>query len=523
MDALRIKNLRCLTDTGRVPLRPITLLVGRNSSGKSTFLRAFPLLRQSVETPRESPILWYHERFVDFGSFQEAVNERAKERAITFEFEVPIESWQIELPSCLVAMTLGERDGGGVFIQSYRISAFGHHVDIDLGPDGGVRRLRVDDAMLDLRETCLQLSGSAFLMPMIARPNKEPVVYQKHYKRPKEEVGEEEILEPLFFGDPSFREPLTSATRPLLRGDVPPLFLDDLPVYIKLTPLERAAESLRASLSHESWGEFVVPEQITTGLSALLPLLLADRASSIIKSADNLVADFFAHVAYLAPLRATATRGYRIQDLSVSEVDPRGENLAMFLRSLSAEELESFADFTRRHLDFDASLRVFGLHADILVREAPRGRAKNLVDVGSGYAQVLPLAAILWSTCVRKPRRENGHTSLLAIEQPELHLHPAHQARLTRMFAGAMLESRKAGRPVKLLIETHSEALVNGFGDLVHEKLLSPEDVQIAIFDQDEETHDTTVHLSDYDEDGALRNWPYGFFNPIDDHREAAE
>src|SRR5262249_49786416 len=60
LEAFGVKNLRCLTDTGLVPIRPITVLVGRNSSGKSTFLRAFPLLRQSVETERKSPILWYH-------------------------------------------------------------------------------------------------------------------------------------------------------------------------------------------------------------------------------------------------------------------------------------------------------------------------------------------------------------------------------------------------------------------------------------------------------------------------------
>jgi len=57
LEAFGVKNLRCLTGTGLVPIRPVTVLVGRNSSGKSTFLRALPLLRQSVETARNSPIL----------------------------------------------------------------------------------------------------------------------------------------------------------------------------------------------------------------------------------------------------------------------------------------------------------------------------------------------------------------------------------------------------------------------------------------------------------------------------------
>ncbi len=59
MDAIRIENLRSLGDTGLVQLRPITLLVGQNSSGKSTFLRSFPLLRQSVDANVSGPILWW--------------------------------------------------------------------------------------------------------------------------------------------------------------------------------------------------------------------------------------------------------------------------------------------------------------------------------------------------------------------------------------------------------------------------------------------------------------------------------
>ena len=49
MQSIEIKNLRSLKDTGRVELKPITLLVGANSSGKSTFLRTFPLLKQGLK------------------------------------------------------------------------------------------------------------------------------------------------------------------------------------------------------------------------------------------------------------------------------------------------------------------------------------------------------------------------------------------------------------------------------------------------------------------------------------------
>ena len=58
------KNLRSLKDTGLIDIKPITFLLGQNSSGKSTFLRSFPRLRQSVETKTKGPIMvWRISRF----------------------------------------------------------------------------------------------------------------------------------------------------------------------------------------------------------------------------------------------------------------------------------------------------------------------------------------------------------------------------------------------------------------------------------------------------------------------------
>lgn len=82
-----IQNLRRLKSTPMVELRPITLLLGRNSVGKSTFLRSFPLLRQSIETNASAPILWYGD-LVDFGNFRSAVSDNDVRTPITFTFEI---------------------------------------------------------------------------------------------------------------------------------------------------------------------------------------------------------------------------------------------------------------------------------------------------------------------------------------------------------------------------------------------------------------------------------------------------
>lgn len=50
MDTLQLTNYRKFKDTGVIHLKPITFLVGANSSGKSSFLKFFPLLKQRYIT-----------------------------------------------------------------------------------------------------------------------------------------------------------------------------------------------------------------------------------------------------------------------------------------------------------------------------------------------------------------------------------------------------------------------------------------------------------------------------------------
>ena len=183
--------------------------------------------------------------------------------------------------------------------------------------------------------------------------------------------------------------------------------------------------------------------------------------------------------------------------------------------SLSEAETKSFASFTWTALGFETDVNTTGIHAEILVKEGPDKRFVNLVDVGFGYSEVLPLAAVLWATCVRPGMQGRDGAPLVAIEQPELHLHPAAQARLARMLVEAVSGSG-GGR---IIVETHSESLINGLGKLVYEGVLKASDVQIALFDQDQETGETVVSLAGYRDNGALHDWPYGFLSPVAERR----
>lgn len=151
----------------------------------------------------------------------------------------------------------------------------------------------------------------------------------------------------------------------------------------------------------------------------------------------------------------------------------------------------------------------------------------NIVDTGYGVSQILPVLAQIWWARERTVTPNLDRTSLnptissvptiLAIEQPELHLHPAHQALLADAFVGGTNTSKsEAGnRPVHFLIETHSETLINRLGELVAGGQLAANDVHIVIFEPEEAHEDQSiVRISQFSDDGTLKNWPFGFFQP---------
>jgi len=86
VDSLRLINIRSFADSGPIRIAPLTLLLGQNSSGKSTVARFLPLLRQTSEVLTREPLLWFG-RLVDFGSADEAVSKLAQERTLGADFE----------------------------------------------------------------------------------------------------------------------------------------------------------------------------------------------------------------------------------------------------------------------------------------------------------------------------------------------------------------------------------------------------------------------------------------------------
>ena len=130
----------------------------------------------------------------------------------------------------------------------------------------------------------------------------------------------------------------------------------------------------------------------------------------------------------------------------------------------------------------------------------------SLRDVGVGISQVLPVLALAYGS----------RQQLVAIEQPEIHLHPALQAELGDVFIEAALGENKN----TFILETHSEHLILRLLRRVREGVLSPDDVAV-LYVQPTGTESKVLEIR-VDEDGDfIDRWPGGFFEESFREREA--
>lgn len=138
------------------------------------------------------------------------------------------------------------------------------------------------------------------------------------------------------------------------------------------------------------------------------------------------------------------------------------------------------------------------------VRTTPDTDFHRPGHTGFGLTQVLPIVVAALSSQSR---------GLLLIENPEVHLHPAGQASMGRFLA----EVSAAG--VQVVIETHSDHVLNGIRRAVKDGQVQPEDVALHFFrprPDSDEVGFSQVESPSLDAEGNIDVWPDGFFDQFD-------
>ena len=526
---IQMKNFRSLKDTGMQKLSPITILVGENSSGKSTFLRAFPLLKQSISKRTSGPILWAGDvdDYVDFGSFKETVtNDKSKE--ITFCFKFNITDLELDYLYIPLEYYLDEKEKskGRQHTVKYEMtlkSILGNDVVTGLV-------LSIDDTEISfsLREKILRTNCGYFY--------REPTRKKEENYEPQNRAKFNRVsAHSRTFG---YNLPDIGVLLERIFNRFVNTENDDFETYYFAQLTAEIGEQLAHSKPispHDEKDKGRFPDGYVEIYNSIVTTLQKTDSSElhetlkvfyfyrVFHTIDEYLFGYFRQVHYIAPVRATAERYYRLRNLAVDEVDFQGKNLAIFINSLSKKRLDDFQAWTNEQFGFAVSVKKAGGHLSLQIKLKDLPQEINLSDTGFGYSQILPIITQLWELSTQEKKRQQTFPRLaetlplvVAIEQPELHLHPAIQAKLAKAFLASIDLARSNGYELQLIMETHSQTIVNYFGRAIARGQLNAGDVSLIFFEKKPGENITTVHKSFYDRDGYLHDWPYGFFDSED-------
>ena len=428
MDSITLKNYRCFREKQTIRLAPLTLLVGENSTGKTSFMAMIRALwdiayRHQVPDFKEDPY--------DLGSFDEISHYRGGRggRADTFEAGFDF------------ARKTKTKNRTGVTKE-----AESYHFEVTFGKNGTVpfpvRRCFSNKYAWAAEE----FEPQKKLSWRLSFGTSNGAWQRKLTDSPRSFVEDrDKIWFPFLFSRPlsTIEDRDRGQEWTVLKGSKPPTLEDWDLIDQLLLPLRRIS--------------FARPRQLP-------------YAS--------------------APVRSKPRRTY---DPARPVRDPEGDYMPMYLANLHFQNKRQWEALQRTLVEFGQTA---GLFDDISVNplgskdsgpfqvqikkfgSRAKGPKRNLIDVGYGVSQVLPVITELL---------RSDAPPLFLLQQPEVHLHPSAQAALGSLFC------QVASPSCQLVIETHSDHLLDRVRIDVRDgkTKLEPDDVSILFF----ERGDLDVHI----------------------------
>ena len=585
LTAFRIANFKAFAAAQRVPLRPITLVYGANSAGKSSILHALALAHHAVETGElDTQRTQIGGESIDLRGFRQYVHRRERERQVELAFEIDpgrLSGRVAELLRSARAVVVELAIGAG--FTSEQRTLFGD-LDRVLDPEGGARVERfvieVDGAPL------LSMSARAGGLLRLDRLDHAHPVFRELFRgllmlatttqevRAEDYAALGEVLDGLVPGITASagglfprieEEPAVGETErqheeafvPVSRGRRQ----EDLARAARLF-LPKALRELVGGLGvaveeeirrlrylgplrsyparHLAFSQHHDPNWFAGGGYAWDVVRTRENVRRLVNTwlgdASRLKTPYELEVRDLLPAPAVAGElpsklGKALHDFAAALLgrlhgDDRADlttlagELAERLGELDPDDpddrVPEIEDLVAGAADAEALSERWAEEMiesrsetlqDLVLIDKRTGTTVSHRDVGIGVSQVLPVLVAAYAS----------KSKLLAIEQPEIHLHPALQAELGDVFLGAALG--ESGNT--LLIESHSEHLLLRIMRRMREtsdgKLpegapaVRPEHVMVLFVEPDGPK--SIVREMPLNERGELvKAWPGGFF-----------
>lgn len=520
-----LENFKAIGEMQKAPVRPLTLIFGPNSAGKSSFIHSILLVKEALESGNLDV---HHTKLsgdsVDIGGFRQYVFGRNIKKTVKWGLEFDLKSLGGRLPE--------------IFSNAKKIK-----IELTIGMKNNKNKLNeatepiltkyavlIDDVNL------ISMSDSSGKILKISNIN------TKHYAIEKMIFDIIENYTTTQLTQDDYLSIENKVSNVLLNMNLIQGIL--LPTGIDISP----------SITENPQSVFPIGrtkrnEEILDILSIILPW----NINEIISGIYNIVNEEMKKLSYLGPLRSYPPRHFtlspqqdtnwfagggesweivqknkkvrekvnrwlgspdRLQtpyELIVREL-VQSDEIAKILRKEIRNKiktndieniLESISNSIKGAINNSDIERLF----ELVLFDKRSVTAVSHRDVGIGISQILPVLVNAYASS----------NKMIAIEQPELHLHPALQAEL----GDVLIESALGENRNTFILETHSEHLIlrimrriressKGQGNL---PAIKPSDVSIIYVEPMQYGKGSMLRFLELDDEGELLDsWPGGFF-----------
>jgi predicted ATPase len=275
---------------------------------------------------------------------------------------------------------------------------------------------------------------------------------------------------------------------------------------------------------HEPWGSKLWFLGTKSGERFIHRVRPADRITRTESTTPDPEAEDFgagidlARLTYLSAVREGTAEAYPIPDANselFADVGTDGRFAAYWFFQFKDNEIPKArchpsepATSMRKQLDAWIAALFPGAQADarlfpelsllsLQFRLSDIGDWRRPANVGYGISYAFPILVALLAA-------DNGQ--IVVIDSPEAHLHPYAQSQMGRLLA------HFAAGGVQIVVETHSDHLLNGARVAVREGVLPASSMQLHFFTGAKKEGHGVVSPA-LDSSGSLDEWPEGFFD----------
>ena len=564
----QIHNFKAFANQEKIPIRPITLIYGQNSSGKSSVLQSLLLLKQTLQEATDpQTLLLAKGNFVDLGNFSQYINNHDLDKSFSFKVFFDLDTEQIMggdskfLSKYLSANSLLGLEISFKYDKEFSKIKF-DHVDLFVGDklrpllsyipniaedDNGII-LNIDESEINFKHSFWQFWWQEFkldfskmllseirdilerkeIIRLSARVSQKKVgnelQKQKDVLKPKIEQLDYELkeikskVEDQGIGKlqiDGLESELSDLDNQYLLFDT----LLQLQVRFQKYSLQQAQEDFVVALKYSHYvlcRHFLLNEvgdwqyDLSEPRSEYLSLVYKKTGAfqpvlDLTIKASTLLRGYLDNLVYIRPLRANPERLYIFGGNNGEQVGQGGKNLADVLYT-KPDVLNAV----------NKQFELFDLGYEIKISNFKDEETSDLSDVFAirlidRYTKVnVSLLDVGFGISQILPviiQSVLSRNKTIVIEQPEIHIHPRLQAQL-----GSLLAESVKSFGNRFIIETHSEHLLLRLQKLIRNGELSHEDIAVVYVDRGK-NGSQCLELRIDSEGDFIDEWPNGFFD----------